>query len=141
MGMLAVLGREYRAAWDWCRARFDDWTGASRPAPLAPEEETQRALDAEEAEAMMRAARAALANPALNEAFDTLRRTYIAAWSATQSHQTAERERLWGAVAIVDAVRSHLHAAAMRGVLTEGEVSDLRRRSVTAAHAEDRRKR
>lgn len=71
-----------------------------------------------------RAARAQdlIQNELLNEAFDTLKQTYIAKWEATTAAEHQLREKYWLAARGVDVLKQHLHNVLQNGKLAEVEL-------------------
>ncbi|MCS3726485.1 hypothetical protein [Bradyrhizobium betae] len=70
----------------------------------------------------------------LNEVFDTLEKSYIAAWRATTVDDAAGREKLFLAINIVGKVRDHLAGVVANGKLARAELKEL-------AETAERRKR
>ena len=66
-------------------------------------------------EARARDAMAMLENPLFNEAIDHLRAETIAAWVATTSDQSPERDRLWTMVKMTDRLRGYFQTIAEEG--------------------------
>lgn len=60
------------------------------------------------------------------EAFDLLKREYIAAWETTPLRDTEGRERLWQAVQIVGKVENHLISVMANGRVAERDLKHLR---------------
>lgn len=60
------------------------------------------------------------------EAFDLLKREYIAAWETTPLRDTEGRERLWQAVQIVGKVENHLISVMANGRVAERDLKYLR---------------
>jgi hypothetical protein len=79
-------------------------------------------------------AEALLDDELLNEAFDTLEKSYIAAWRATTVDDAAGREKLFLAINIVGKVRDHITGVVANGKLARAELKDL-------AETAERRKR
>lgn len=79
-------------------------------------------------------AEALLDDELLNGAFDTLEKSYIAAWRATTVDDAAGREKLFLAVNIVGKVRDHLASVVANGKLARAELKEL-------AETAERRKR
>jgi hypothetical protein len=77
--------------------------------------------------ATVRAARAqALLNDELlTEAFDTITRSYLDAWSTTEIKDQDKRERLWHAVQVAGKVKRHLRQVIDGGKLAQREIDDL----------------
>jgi hypothetical protein len=67
-------------------------------------------------------ARALLSNAMLNDAFETLRASYLKAWETTKYNDTDGRERLWQAIQIVGLVRGQLEAYVNDGKLAQVEI-------------------
>jgi hypothetical protein len=61
----------------------------------------------------------------LNEAFDTLEKSYVAAWRATTVDDAAGREKLFLAINIVGKVRDHLAGVVANGKLARAELKEL----------------
>jgi hypothetical protein len=78
-------------------------------------------------EAAARAARAQelLDHELLAEAFESLEKSYIAAWRLTTIDDTAGREKLFVAINIVGKVRDHLASVVANGRLAEAELKEL----------------
>lgn len=79
-------------------------------------------------------AEALLDDELLNEAFDTLEKSYITAWRATTVDDAAGREKLFLAINIVGKVRGHLAGVVANGKLARAELKEL-------AETAERRKR
>ncbi|MCK1393661.1 hypothetical protein [Bradyrhizobium sp. 1] len=79
-------------------------------------------------------AEALLDDELLNETFDTLEKSYIAAWRATTVEDAAGREKLFLAINIVGKVRDHITGVIANGKLARAELKDL-------AETAERRKR
>ncbi|WP_027566650.1 hypothetical protein [Bradyrhizobium sp. URHA0013] len=79
-------------------------------------------------------AEALLDDEILNEAFDTLEKSYIVAWRATTVDDAAGREKLFLAINIVGKVRDHLAGVVANGRLAQAELKAL-------AETAERRKR
>jgi hypothetical protein len=79
-------------------------------------------------------AEALLDDELLSEAFDTLEKSYIAAWRATTVDDALGREKLFLAVNIVGKVRDHLAGVVANGKLARAELKVL-------AETAERRKR
>ena len=60
------------------------------------------------------------------EAFDLLKREYIAAWETTPLRDTEGRERLWQAEQIVGKVENHLISVMANGRVAERDLKHLR---------------
>jgi len=88
----------------------------------------------ERAAARMARAEALLDDELLNESFDALEKSYIAAWRATTVDDTAGREKLFLAINIVGKVRGHLAGVVANGKLARAELKEL-------AETAERRKR
>ena len=70
-------------------------------------------------------AEALLDDELLGEAFDTLEKSYIAAWRATTVEDVAGREKLFLAINIVGKVRDHLAGVLANGKLARAELKEL----------------
>jgi len=79
-------------------------------------------------------AEALLDNDMLSEAFDTLEKSYIAAWRATTIDDASGREKLFLAINVVGKVRDHLASVIANGKLARAELKEL-------AETAERRKR
>ncbi|MBR0959865.1 hypothetical protein [Bradyrhizobium japonicum] len=79
-------------------------------------------------------AKALLDDKILNEAFNALEKSYIAAWRATTVDDAAGREKLFLAINIVGKVRDHLAGVVANGQLARAELKEL-------AETAERRKR
>jgi len=66
-----------------------------------------------------------LADPLLNEAFDTVAASLRAAWEATGEAQERERERLWLMAKLLGRVRGHLVEALETGRLADRQLAAL----------------
>ena len=87
-------------------------------------EETSKAARAQEL----------LDNELLADAFESLEKSYIAAWRVTTIDDTAGREKLFVAINIVGKVRDHLASVLANGRLAEAELKEL-------AHLAERKRR
>ncbi|WP_024514564.1 hypothetical protein [Bradyrhizobium sp. Tv2a-2] len=78
-------------------------------------------------EAAAKAARAQelLDNELLADAFESLEKTYIAAWRVTTIDDSAGREKLFVAINIIGKVRDHLASVVANGRLAEAELKEL----------------
>jgi hypothetical protein len=78
-------------------------------------------------EATAKAARAQelLDNEVLSEAFESLEKSYVAAWRTTTIDDTAGREKLFVAINIIAKVRDHLASVVANGRLAEAELREL----------------
>ena len=56
---------------------------------------------------------------------DKLKAAYVDAWAKTNPAQTADRERLWQAVQIVDKVRNNLFAVIQKGEVSRRDLADI----------------
>ncbi|MCK1387363.1 hypothetical protein [Bradyrhizobium sp. 21] len=88
----------------------------------------------ERAAASAARAEALLDDELLNEAFNALEKSYIAAWRATTVDDAAGREKLFLAINIVGKVRDHLAGIVANGKLASAELKEL-------AETAERRKR
>lgn len=79
-------------------------------------------------------AEALLDDELLSESFDTLEKSYIAAWRATAVDDAAGREKLFLAINIVGKVRDHLAGVVANGKLARAQLKEL-------AETAERRKR
>jgi len=79
----------------------------------------------EQAVAKAARAEALLDNDMLTEVFDTLEKSYIAAWRATTVDDAAGREKLFLAINIVGKVRDHLASVVANGKLARAELKEL----------------
>ena len=79
-------------------------------------------------------AEALLGDELLSESFDTLEKSYVAAWRATTVDDVAGREKLFLAINIVAKVRDHLAGVVANGQLARAELKEL-------AETAERRKR
>ena len=70
-------------------------------------------------------AEALLDNDMLADVFDTLEKSYIAAWRATTIDDAAGREKLFLAINIVGKVRDHLASVVANGKLARAELKEL----------------
>jgi hypothetical protein len=68
-----------------------------------------------------------LENELLADAFDTLEKSYIAAWRATHINDAQSREKLFLAINVVGKVRDHLTKVVNDGKLAEAELKSLER--------------
>lgn len=88
----------------------------------------------ERAAARAARAEALLDDELLNESFDALEQSYVAAWRATTVDDAAGREKLFLAINIVGKVRGHLAGVVANGKLARAELKEL-------AETAERRKR
>lgn len=72
-----------------------------------------------------------LENSLLQETFQYLEDTYLAAWRSTKVRETESREKLWQAVQILGIVQEHLKLHVTNGRLA---AADLRRLSEEASN-------
>jgi len=79
----------------------------------------------EQAVARAGRAEALLDNDTLSEAFDTLEKSYIAAWRATTIDDASGREKLFLAINIVGKVRDHLAGVIANGKMARAELKEL----------------
>jgi hypothetical protein len=83
----------------------------------------------ERAAARAARAEALLDDELLNESFDALEKSYIAAWRATTVDDAAGREKLFLAINIVGKVRDHLAGIVANGKLARAELKELAERA------------
>jgi|SRR3954464_1449496 hypothetical protein len=86
---------------------------------MPDEFELRRAID--------RAAKAKslIENEMLNEAFQTLEKSYMDAWRLTKAEDTNAREALFKAVHQIAKVKDHLHGVLSNGSIAQKEIDRL----------------